>query len=117
MPTVLTLAPNKAFVAGATSFAAWTLAEGPPTFETLKGRVTTSSGRGADRVVVRLTDQSGNVRYAIANHFGYYRFLGVETWKSYMLRVHSKKFMFSPPERTLEFVESAPNVNFISTNH
>ncbi|HMJ07998.1 MAG TPA: hypothetical protein VK468_03275, partial [Pyrinomonadaceae bacterium] len=117
VPTVLNLASNKAFVAGATSFAAWTLAEAAPTFETLKGRITTPSSMGADRVIVTLTDQLGNVRYGISSQLGYYRFMNVETWKTYTIQLVSKKYVFTPAARTLEFIESAPDVNFRSANH
>jgi hypothetical protein len=117
VPTVLTIASNRAVVAGVTSFAAWTLAEGPPTFETLKGRLTTPRGRGADGVIVTLTDQSGNVRYALTNDFGYYRIFNVETWKTYTIQLQAKRFTFQPPDRTFEFVENAPDVNFVSTDH
>ena len=117
VPTMLNIATNRATAAGLTSFGAFTLAEGPPTFETLKGRITTPQNRKADRVIVTLTDQSGNVRYALTNPFGYYRFLNVETWKTYMIRLQSKKYTFAQPERTLEFVDSNPDVNFVSTDH
>lgn len=117
VPTVMTYASNRAVVSGATSFAAWTLAEGPATFETLKGRITTPRNRGADRVLVSLTDDLGNVRYVMTNNFGYYRFFNVETWKNYTILLQSRKYTFSSTDRTLEFGESAPDVNFVSTDH
>ena len=117
VPTVLTVATNKAVVAGATTFAAWTLAEGPATFETLNGRVTTPQNREADRVIVTLTDGLGNVRYGMTNNYGYYRFMNVETWKTYTIRLQSKKYTFAQTERTVDFIENAPPVNFVSTDH
>ncbi|MBP6003578.1 MAG: hypothetical protein KA746_09115 [Pyrinomonadaceae bacterium] len=117
VPTVLTIATNKAVVAGATTFSAWTLAEGPATFETLNGRVTTPQNREADRVIVTLTDGLGNVRNAMTNNYGYYRFMNVETWKTYTIRLQSKKYTFAQPERTVDFIENAPPVNFVSTDH
>ncbi len=117
VPTVLDFVANTATITGATAFSAITLAEGPANFETLKGRIRTPTNRGADRVLVSLTDGSGNVRFAMSNNVGYYRFLGVETWKNYTVRVISKKYSFAEPERTLEFVDNAPDVNFVSTDH
>lgn len=117
VPTVLTIATNKAVVAGATTFSAWTLAEGPATFETLNGRITTPQNREADRVIVTLTDGLGNVRNAMTNNYGYYRFMNVETWKTYTIRLQSKKYTFAQPERTVDFIENAPPVNFVSTDH
>lgn len=108
---------NTASVLGLTTFSDITLAEGPINFEILKGRIRTPAGRGTDRVVVSLTDDSGNVRYAVSNNVGYYRFLGVETWKNYTIRLLSKKYTFLPPERTIEFVDFAPDQNFVSTDH
>lgn len=115
--TLLNRNANTALITGLTSFSDVTLAEGQPNFETLKGRIRTPSNRGADRVLVSLTDSSGNVRFAMSNNSGYYRFLGVETWKNYTVRVLSKKYTFLPPERTLEFVDSAPDIDFLSTDH
>lgn len=117
VPTSLNRTTNRATVSGAASFAAWTLAEGPATFETLTGRITTPQNRKADRVVVSMTDGLGNVRYALTNPFGFYRFMNVETWKTYTLRLQSKKYTFSSPERTIEFAESNGDVNFVSTDH
>lgn len=117
VPTLINRDLNTASVSGLNTFSDITLAEGPINLETLKGRIRTPSNRGADRVVVSLTDDSGNVRYAVSNNVGYYRFLGVETWKNYTLRLLSKKYSFSPQERTFEFVDFAPDQNFISTDH
>ena len=117
LPTVLSLPTNKATVSNVTSFGAITLAEGPATFETLSGRITTPRNRGAERVIVTMTDSGGNIRYAFTNMSGYYRFYNVETWKTYTIRLLSKRHTFTAPERVLEFIENAPTVNFVSTDH
>lgn len=117
VPTVLDRNANTATITGATSFSAITLAEGPATFETLNGRIRTSSGRGAAYVLVSLTDGDGNVRYGVSNPNGYYRINDVETWKTYTVRLQAKRFTFPQPERMVEFVENAPAVNFISTDN
>lgn len=117
LPTVLSLTTNKATVSNVTSFGAVTLAEGPATYETLNGRITTARGRGAERVIVTMTDSGGNIRYAFTNMSGYYRFYNVETWKTYTIRLLSKRHTFTAPERVFEFIENAPTVNFVSTDH
>ena len=117
VPTVTTIATNRAVVAGVSLFEAWTLAEGPATFEQFKGRITTPQNRPAGRVIVSLTDGDGNVRWTLTNPFGYYRFPNVETWKTYTVRLQSKRFTFASTERTVDFTESNPDVNFVSTDH
>lgn len=117
LPSTTVIATNRTTVQGVTSFAAMTLAEGPATFETLKGRIRTPRNLGADRVLVSLTDGLGNVRYAMTNNFGYYRFINVETWKPYTIRLQSKKYSFTSPELLVNFIESNPDINFVSTDH
>lgn len=117
IPTVLNRTTNRATVSGTTSFAAWTLAEGPATFELLKGRITTPQNRPAGRVILSLTDSEGNVRWTLTNPFGYYRFPDVETWKTYTIRLQSKRFTFASMERSVDFTEANPDVNFVSTDH
>ena len=117
LPSSTVIATNRTTVPGVTSFAAFTLAEGPATFETLKGRIRTPRNLGADRVLVSLTDGLGNVRYAMTNNFGYYRFINVETWKPYTIRLQSKKYSFASTELLVNFIESNPDINFVSTDH
>ncbi|MBX7053983.1 MAG: hypothetical protein K1X36_03430 [Pyrinomonadaceae bacterium] len=117
LPSTTVIATNRTTVQGVTSFVSFTLAEGPATFETLKGRIRTPRNLGADRVLVSLTDGLGNVRYAMTNNFGYYRFVNVETWKPYMIRLQSKKYSFSTTELLVNFIESNPDINFVSTDH
>lgn len=119
--TQLTTTPNtalnRATVAGVTSFAAFTLAEGTPFPLTLSGRVTTASGRGGWGVIVALTDDQNVTRYTMTNPFGYYRFPNVLTYKTYVLQVMHKKFTFTTPLRTVDFDELTPGQNFQSTDH
>jgi hypothetical protein len=117
LPTILDQTANRATVNGATSFAAWTLAEGQPGPATLFGRVTGASGRGAAGVIVSLTDGQNNPVYGVTNPFGYYRFANVQTLRVYTLRVTSKKYTFTTPARSLEFDEFTPSVNFIASDH
>jgi len=117
MPTTTLIAVNRATVSGAASFGSLTLAEAPATFETLKGRIRTPRNNGADRVLVSLTDGLGNIRYTLTNHLGYYRFFNVETWKPYTVKLQSRRYTFTSIEFLLNFIESNPDVNFVSTDH
>ena len=62
---------------------------------TVGGKVTTSSGRGVFRAMIKLTDSRGDTQTAFTNPFGYYRFTaaGGET---YILTVLHKQFNFAP---------------------
>ena len=53
----------------------------------------------------------------MTNNFGYYRFINVETWKPYTIRLQSKKFTFASTELFVNFIESNPDINFVSTDH
>ncbi len=117
VPSIINTASNRITVQGINSFPAFTLAEGPSTPQLLKGRVKTASGRGAEGVIVTLTDQFGGVRYSITNPFGYYRFPNVMTWENYTVRVNSKRYTFSVNTRTQEFPENAADINFTSIDN
>jgi len=78
------------------------------------GRVMTSEGRGIRNVVIRLTDSEGNVRTAISNSFGYYRFNDVEAGATYILTASGKRFSFSQPSQVLNVNDETEEVNFIA---
>ena len=77
------------------------------------GRVMTSDGRGIRNVVIRLTDSEGNVRTAISNSFGHYRFNDVEAGATYILTASGKRFSFSQPSQVLNVNEETDDINFI----
>jgi len=60
------------------------------------GRVMTSGGQGISKAAVALTDDMGNVRAAITSSFGYFNFPEVESGKTYVLTVRSKRYNFEP---------------------
>ena len=104
-------------VSGATAFSQWTLAEGPSVPRILQGRLTNPSGRGAFHILVSLTDDQGNIRYAVTNNAGYYRFQDVQTFRVYTVKVSSKKYTFPTPQRTVEFDEFTSTINFVSSDN
>jgi len=81
----------------------------------VSGRVMTASGRGIRNVVIRLTDSEGNLRTAISNSFGYYRFNDVEAGATYILTATGKRFSFSQPSQVLNINDETDGVNFIGS--
>ena len=65
-------------------------------FVSISGRVMSPDGRGLGNVSVALTDQSGLSRTATTSSFGYYTFADVRTGESYLLRVASRRYRFTP---------------------
>lgn len=60
------------------------------------GRVVSAAGQGVSKAVVTLTDARGNVRKALTNPFGYYKFDGVTTGETYTFNASSKGYSFAP---------------------
>lgn len=75
------------------------------------GRVTTSAGFAVRGARVVLDDGSGNVRFALTNPFGYFRFFDVATG-DYTVSVRSKSFRFTP--RTLSVSSSLTGLDFVA---
>jgi uncharacterized delta-60 repeat protein len=78
----------------------------------ISGRVKTSSGRGISRVRMTLTSQSGVVKTAMTNPFGYYRFTDLPVGEFYVLAVAHKKYQFTPNSRTFELFDDLDEVIF-----
>lgn len=68
---------------------------------TISGRVFARSGRGAYNVPVSITGNDGQVRYALTNPLGYYRFTNVLTEATYTLRAGSKSAAYAPVTTTV----------------
>jgi len=117
LTTTLNTTTNRASATGVTTFGAISMAEAPSIAQVLKGRVRGLGGKGANGVIVTLTDQGGNVRSAITNPFGYYQFPGVMTWDTYTVTVRSKRYTFTTATQNLMFPENSADVNFTATDH
>lgn len=83
----------------------------PVPLHQLSGRVTTSSDRAVARAHVTLDDGAGNVRYAMTNPFGYFRFFDVPTG-TYTVSVRSKRYGFTP--RTISVSSSFTGLDFVA---
>jgi hypothetical protein len=74
------------------------------------GRIVTPEGRGLFGARVVMTDAGGNVRYAMTNPLGFYRFADVRSGETYVLSPSHKRFVFTPQ---IVFVgEELGNLNF-----
>lgn len=93
------------------TFSDWTLADAVTTAAEVSvgGRITVD-GRGVARAFVTLTDESGATRMALTNAFGYYRFTGVESGRSYVASVRHKRYQFAP--RLISVSEELTDVDF-----
>jgi hypothetical protein len=61
----------------------------------IEGRVTNGK-RGINLARVYLTNQFGEVRIALTNPSGYYRFEDVQAGETYVFKVFSKQYRFAP---------------------
>ncbi len=77
---------------------------------TIGGRVLNESGRGVFGAQIRMTDASGNTRYAMTNPFGFYRFNDVSAGATYVLTAQRKGFEFAP--RVVLVSEDLNELNF-----
>lgn len=76
------------------------------------GWVLKANGRGIDGAIVTFTELNGNVRYALTNKFGYYRFNNVSVGNSYTFNAAHKGFNFTPKVHAANNEEL--NLNFIT---
>lgn len=76
------------------------------------GRVVSADGQGIAKISVLLTDSNGNVRTAVTNSFGFYRFTEVSAGQNYVISVNHRKYQFDPPNRVLFINEEALNLDF-----
>ncbi len=74
------------------------------------GRVLTGEGRGLARASVSFTDAEGNLRIAITNQFGYYRFDNVAVGQTYVFEAVAKGNLFAPQVVTVN--EAITSLNF-----
>ena len=63
---------------------------------TVSGRVTTPDGRGLRNATVSITDSLGVRRTATTSSFGFFSFDNVSTGQTYVIRVSSRLYRFSP---------------------
>lgn len=75
------------------------------------GRVTFGKGSVASRVTVSLMDASGNVKTALTNPFGYYKFENVSAGQTIIVQVSAKGATFAPQVVTV--TEDIEDLDFL----
>ncbi len=100
--------------AGVTAFSPWAISGLAPTAAeiSISGRVTTADGSAIRNVRVSLTDQSGNVRSALTNAFGHYRFDRFEAGQTVVLSIAAKRYVFASPTRIVTVQEELVDIDF-----
>ncbi|HEX8736523.1 MAG TPA: carboxypeptidase-like regulatory domain-containing protein [Pyrinomonadaceae bacterium] len=76
------------------------------------GRVYSPSGTPLANTQVLMYDNTGGVRTAISNAFGYYRFEGVTVGEVYLFEVRSKRYAFTEAIRTFSVQEDFDSLDF-----
>ncbi len=77
----------------------------------VSGRVVTPAGYGLLNATVSLTDESGTMRTARSSSFGYFRFEGVQTGRTYIVRVDSRHYVYDPV--VIQVFDNISDLNFV----
>ena len=78
----------------------------------LSGRVSNSSGRGIQNVVITMTDNLGNNRIARTTAFGYYHFNNVAAGETYIISAKAKRYTFAQPTLVINIGQDLTEINF-----
>ncbi|HEX8367548.1 MAG TPA: carboxypeptidase-like regulatory domain-containing protein [Pyrinomonadaceae bacterium] len=76
------------------------------------GRIYSPSGSPLANAQMLMYDNTGNVRTARSNAFGYYRFEGVTVGETYIFEVRSKRYVFTEAIRVLSVQEDFDSLDF-----
>lgn len=88
-----------------------------PAAVSVTGRVSSgANGRGLFKARITLTDSRGQIRFALSNPFGYYRFTDLEAGETYTLRVSAKNRVFSPATKIITADDNLTGIDFVSEN-
>lgn len=112
IPTMNAIQPNPSSNPSTDGFVAKIqLAQPTAASVTISGRVVWKN-RGIPRARVFLTDANGEVRIAVTNPSGYYRFTDVQVGETYVLRASGKRYSFAP--QVLMVMEEINDLNFVA---
>ena len=79
----------------------------------VSGRVSVRTGRPAAYSIITLRDTvTSQTHTALANPFGYYRFLNLEEGKTYVISINSKRWLFAA--QTVTVIDQISNLDFVS---
>ncbi len=82
---------------------------------TAGGRVTEPNGRGIYRVLITMTDQTGNQRQAYTNQLGYFQFEDVAGGQVYIFSAFHRRYQFEQPTQVQFIGEENDGINFIGS--
>ena len=77
------------------------------------GRILTEKGLAVSGATISLVDSTGNVRIAVSDFSGYYRFEDVEPG-TVVLTARAKRYSFSQASQVLNVTDEMENINFIA---
>ncbi len=85
-------------------FSDWSIGNFAPTAAAVSvgGRVINASGNGIPRAQLMMMSSNGEVRTALTNNFGYFRFNNIAVGEVYVLDVRHKVYQFSPQVVTVK---------------
>jgi hypothetical protein len=92
IPTAFQPTANRATISGITTFSDFTMAEGESVVQPMNGRLLTAHGRGAENVIITMTDPLGNTYRTITNPTGFFRFGDLPTIRTYTFSFQSKRY-------------------------
>lgn len=81
---------------------------------TIGGRVMTANGYGIRNAAVTVTSATGAVRRTMTSSFGYYEIGELSAGESYVIRVDSKRYVFSKATRIVTASDSLEDIDFIA---
>lgn len=78
----------------------------------VSGQVIAANGRGIFRARIMMTDSFGQIRFAMTNPFGFYRFTDIAAGQNYVVSISSKEFQFAQPTQILIVSDNIGDLNF-----
>jgi hypothetical protein len=83
---------------GVSTFSDWAVGTLAPTAAavSISGRVTSADGRPVSGAYVRFADETGAVKLAVTNSFGYFRVEGLAAGAAYIAGVQARMYTFEP---------------------
>jgi hypothetical protein len=78
------------------------------------GQVLTSSGGGISRAQVSIINHNGEIRDALTNSFGFFRFDEIAAGEVYVIRVRHRRFQFSNEIQIIYVGDEIADVEFIA---
>jgi len=79
---------------------------------TVGGRVTSLGERGIANARISLADPEGNVRTASTDRYGRFSFEDVQSGRTYVITVSSRRFTFEPSSQVISVTDTLSEVNF-----